>query len=587
MQRLLQLPRALLGIVLLAVLLCLPTLRIGFYADDHAQLVVLEHTVPALERSPLDLYGFTSGDPAEMQAMIREGLGPWWTDPHLRLHFMRPLTSALIALDHAVYGRSAAFYHLTNVALYALVVLAAGLFYRRVLPDRTTATLAALLFAVAGSHAQPVAWIACRHLCVSTAPALLGLVAHLRFRQEGWRPGRWLGPLGLAVGMLGSEGSLGVAVLWLAYELLGAQGERRARIAGALPVLGLVAVYAAVYKVLGFGARGSGHYVEPLAEPLAFAGALIQRVPVMLGDLFVGLPSDLSPVVPVAPFVIVGLVATAGMIALVRAVLPAIAEDERRALRWLLPGALGAILLSLGGFLGSRLLMVPSVGGSALIAILLRRAGDRIAERGPGLSTLALRAGRALLFFVHLVLSPLALVNGAVMLTAFARAGAEVVTRAELDGPAPRRIMVVMASDPMASFYPPAILALERPQIPFRWHVLSMARRTHRLTRTGPSSFRLATVDGSLLDGVFAQVFRSPRVPFHVGDRFALDGGTVSVASVEGGMPTAIDVQVDLPLDDPTLRLLSWRDGALRRIPPLREGESVELRWSPGPFQLF
>src|SRR5262245_54797286 len=123
MARLLQHPRALFGIVILSVLLALPTLAIGFYADDHAQLVALEHAVPGLDWSPLDLYRFSSGDPAEVQAAVKEGLGPWWTDPHLRARFMRPLTSALLALDHLLYGRSAAFYHLTSVAFYALLVL--------------------------------------------------------------------------------------------------------------------------------------------------------------------------------------------------------------------------------------------------------------------------------------------------------------------------------------------------------------------------------------------------------------------------------------------------------------------------------
>ena len=84
--------------------------------------------------------------------------------------------------------------------------------------------LALLVFTLDSSHTWPVAWIANRNALVAAVPALLGLVAHLRWREQGWRPGLPLSMLGLGVGLLGGEAALGVFAYVGAYELVGARG---------------------------------------------------------------------------------------------------------------------------------------------------------------------------------------------------------------------------------------------------------------------------------------------------------------------------------------------------------------------------
>ncbi|MEJ7730029.1 MAG: hypothetical protein WKG00_12515 [Polyangiaceae bacterium] len=97
-------------------------------------------------------------------------------------------------------------------------MLAAGAILRRAVPP-TAAAIALLLFVVDDAHVQPIGWISSRHMVVAAAPALFGLWAHLRAREDGWVLGRFLGPLGVAVGLLGSEAALGVLGFWIAYDL--------------------------------------------------------------------------------------------------------------------------------------------------------------------------------------------------------------------------------------------------------------------------------------------------------------------------------------------------------------------------------
>ena len=352
-------------------------------------------------------------------------------------------------------------------------------------------------------------------------------------------------------------------------------------------MLAIAAVYAVTYKSLGFGAAGSGGYLDPAAEPLAYAHALATRVPALLVDAFVHVPAEVSTIAPALPFVIAGVAVTFGVGALFRAVLPAVPDDERAALRWLVPAALGSLLLAAGGFPGSRLLFFPSIGVAVLLAVLLHRGTERLASAPPVRGKIGLHIGRALLVVVHLIFAPLLFVGNAAPFAETARKGEEAFRRAEVERGAPRRVVVLAASDPMASFYPAAIAALVAPETLGTWNVLSMARADHRVTRTGPKSLRLDVVGGRMMEGAFEIVFRSPRAAFHPGDRVEISGATVTVIAVDRGAPTAVEASFDVALDDPALYLLTWRDGRLARFSPPPVGGSADLRWSPGPLGFF
>ena len=51
----------------------------------------------------------------------------------------------------------------------------------------------------------------------------------------------------------------------------------------------------------------------------------------------------------------------------------------------------------------------------------------------------------------------------------------------------------------------------------------------------------------------------------------------VTVLEADGAGPTRVGYAFDAPLEDPSLLLLHWKDGALRRFTPPGVGEKVSL----------
>jgi 4-amino-4-deoxy-L-arabinose transferase-like glycosyltransferase len=109
-----------------------------------------------------------------------------------------PITWLSLGVDHALWGKQALGYHLTNVLLHAtttlVVVLLAGKLFTKALRTRDIRSLIAaavvgLLFAVHPIHVESVAWISERKDLVCGVFYMLSLVAYLRF-SEG-QPRLW------------------------------------------------------------------------------------------------------------------------------------------------------------------------------------------------------------------------------------------------------------------------------------------------------------------------------------------------------------------------------------------------------------
>jgi hypothetical protein len=496
----------------------------------------------------------------------------------------------LLALDHRVFGESALGYHLHSLVWFVALLAVAGALFRRVLP-RETATLALVVFALADANVAPAAWVAARHGLVAAVPALLGLVALVRARQDGWSPGRWLAPLGMAVGLLGGETALGAVALALAYDLLGPSrddGSLRSRVVRAAPTATLAVAYLAVYAAAGGGAHGSGAYLSPLDSPAAFATAALTRFPVLVGNALLGVPSELSVAGFERQVVVVGLGAALGAALLWRACAPLASDEERAAVRWAVPGAAAALLTSLGAFPGARLLLVPNVGVAIFVATILRRG---FAE-GP--HAVARRAGAGFLALTSVVLAPpLALLNQHA-LEQMARTTERLAQGAESEAGGARRVFLVAASDPMVALYPRFVLLHEGAAEPQKtsigcWSWLDGGKADVRVTRIGPDAIAVEPVGAALLRGGFEGLYRSPLLPMHEGDEVGQCGARVRVASVAGGFPTRIDVRFGAELEDAAAGfvLLAWREGTLRRLAPPAMGESVVIPWSVGPSGLF
>jgi hypothetical protein len=574
-------PRAGGVVVALGLLLALPSLSLGFFSDDYTFIDYLERRV-AFNSPWWDLYRFTPGDPTEVRRLIALGQYPWWTTPDLRMHFVRPIPSALFALDHAVFGRNPVLWHVHSLLWFGALLLAANALFRRLLPA-ATATVALLLFALSDAGFAPSAWLSARHHLLAALFSALGLLAHVRWRTEGWKPGRPLALLSFVVALLCGEAALGALALAFAYEVLGtSEPPLGSRVVRGLPFAGLAIAYLSLYSAFGCGGYGGAGYLSPLSEPVAFVLAAAKRFPIFLADAVLGTPAEAANLESVArPLVVVGLVAAALYALLLRAVLRHATDGERAAVKWLLPGALVAMSAGLGGFPGARELMIPNFGLSPTLAVVL------VHGFAAGRGALARRVGAGFLALVHIGLAPIMQLGNERTLKQMAIASAVVTEDARRETDARGGIRILQASDPMVGMYPGAILAAETDRRAACGAWISGVQADVIVERTGPRSFTVAPKGTTFLKGAFEDLFRASWHPLAVGYEQPVCGAVVRVVALEGGLPSRIEVTADADLDAPSGGWVAWQSGALRpfAFPPI--GSTTEIGWSPGPMGMF
>ncbi len=569
-------PRVLWLACLLAVLLTVPGFWMGAFGDDYFHQAVLEGLIKF--GGPLNLYQFASGDPAAMQESLCHGTYPWWTLPEIRVVFFRPLSSALLWADRLLFGNNLTGPHIHSALWYAALVLVCGWLFRRTLPGKV-AVLALLIFVLNQSHWFPAVWPANRNALVAAVPALAGFVAYIRWRETGWRWGLPLSLLGLIVGFAGSETAVGVLGFWGFYEALGTRDSLLGKVKAFLPVLAVTAGYVLLYKGLGYGAHGSGSYLDPTGEPLLYVTVLPMRLLALTGGLLASMPVDLwvlflslRPLLSLTGFAALVLFAW-----LLWRCWPALEEGHRRTLRWIIPGTALSLLPVAATFPMNRLLLVPSIGGSVVIATLLAHYWGAWRQFAGTRRRLAM-ALVAFLVLANFIVPPLAWTAQSLIIMKLDRHVEEVYLATPLvysEDPAVHNVLLV-APDPLACAYPPIIHALltRHRNLP-PWLCLSLAPHDHRLTRTAENALTLEVIDGCMLQTEFEQLMRGPSWPLRKGEKLNLCGVEIEVLSANAIGPTSIGVTFDRSLDDPALNFLVWKDGGFGhfQMPPI--GDSV------------
>lgn len=580
--RLLRFPAVTVVAVVLGVLVCSPALRAGFFADDYLQLAMLEGR--AGDHGPLDLYRFMGRDAAESAQIFARGPWPWFGDPGVTGRFLRPLSSALLALDHALFGARAAAWHAHALLWYAALIAAVAALYRRAAPEGAGA-LALILFAIDDAHAMPAGWMASRHALVAAVPCALGLLAHLRAREDGWRPGRWLGVAAFGVGLAGGETALAMLGYVVAYELLGRADRLAVRARALAPYAALAALYLGTYKILGYGVRGSSLYLDPLRDPVHFAAQLPGRLAALAGGQILGAMVDLwmFDVRTRAPLIAIGAAGVAILALVLRAAMRAGTEEERRAVRWWLAGSVLSLVVVASGSMGNRLLLAPGLGAFVAIAFALRHAYRAARKRVPSgrAPRAALALAAAVLGLVHLVAAPLLLVAA---LESLRSQGEDVARTAGAPGVVPAHgshVVVLAAQSPVVALFGGAYRLYAPEPRPAGWHVLSFAALDHRLTRTGLRTFELEVLGGRMLDGTLGELLRRPGAPILAGLEVPLDCGRVRVLDAPGGQPSRIEVTFDRDLEGQGVSLLVHDEGAFRAVALPPEGGSIVIPVHP------
>jgi hypothetical protein len=557
----------------------------GLLFDDHYWRLSLEIGVEGWDPGPglpFRLYDFTPS--AETAAMWRElSYIPWWSAEDLSIRFFRPLSSLFLWIDFKAFAQTLWIAHLHSIAWFLALVAVVVALHRRVIDNAKTAMLASVMYAIAVGPTAPAAWISARHTTIASVFGLLALVLHLRRREtgSGGVAGRVLPPILVGISMLGGELSVAALALIFAYELLGRAGidPLRRRLAALLPYAALAGAYLVFYTTAGYGARATGLYVSPVTDPLRFLAAAALRVPIFLGELVAVSPAlavtarpDLQP-----GHATWGLVTTA-LVALMLFVLRrSLDVSERRALRWLVPGALVSLLPGAAGVLGGRALLPALVASTLFVAILLRHGLAAAREKGRSMAgRVALWLAVIVLGLAHLVYAPFVRVAVTYVWTGLAGDTERIAAEVPDCGP---RFVVLASHDPTIITYVPAAMTPGRVVEGFR--VLSAAPNDHRLENVTASGFDVVVV-GERGVSFWERVYRDK--PLRAGDAVELSDLRVEVIDAVELGPTRLRVDLRGPLVEPGLCLLVWRDGALRRIDTPVPGEVVELPYRKGPM---
>ncbi len=585
----------------------------GFYSDDYAQYAMLQSAYPA-RRSPLDLFDFSDGSPEEVRVLRDRGLLPWWSHPRLRLAMVRPLSSLLIVLDNELFGADHLLYHLHSLLWWIVLALAVALLYRELLPWRAAA-LATVFFALEEGNGVPLLWLANRNALVSLGLGLLGLWAHIR-RRRGGSPRYAVASAALfALSLLGGEWAFTVFAYLLAFELFGVSDPVRVRARALLPAACMALAFLTTQYLLQYSVLSSAVYINPFLEPLVFLVEVCCRIPVFLAELVFGLSASWwfggSPwgnfflkldmfslsvwkQIPGWEFwhVLIGLASSAVAGLLIAWALRARDHEQRRQLGWLLLGALISLVPMTAPIPLPRSVLPASVGVSALWAVVLLQAVQRLRDAlriRPLRPPLAALAALCFLLYFQLWQASRRSLDEVRDYVNMGAAQRRWVLGSDLDGPAVGRQHVVLVSgvDHTVSYFTPFILFAHGRAMPRSFRVLSGAERAHRLSRTGPRVLELFAIGGPLLTSESERFFRADRYPMQTGDTVVLEGMRVEVLQTEGGKPLHVRFTFDRPLEDCSYRFLHCTENGMRRFELPAVGQQRILPIAPSPSLLL
>jgi hypothetical protein len=557
-----------------AMLLSASCLWLGFYLDDYVGRYIYSDLEGAKRLFELYAggYGLANGNPADTHWQIEAGWAPWWTYDHLLIRLFRPLGVVTHWLDMQLWPNSAWLMHLQSLAWLALLVLVTTRMYRGALGARIGG-LAALLFAFDHTHGFVVGYICNRHALVTALLGVLCLDQHVRAHTQRSRRQQLLAYVIYVIALASGESTVAILGYIVAYALC-VQTEsfvrRGLRLA---PYVLITMLWRVAYTRAGFGAFGSGMYIDPGRDPWAYLLALCERAPVLLLGQFLAPPAEVQAVAA-APWgaIILGL-AVVFTAALVLALLPLLRRN-RMACFWAL-GALGSLVPAASTYPHNRQLLLTSFGAMALLAQLWHF--HLIELRGKALGG-GLRFSRELcklLIFVHLFASPLALpvtTCTVAMMTPLARAPESVG-----DEIAGRDAVFLTAPDYFAVKLVQLQRRIDHKPLARRWRALGFGPEHIHATRVDARTLEFVYREG-ILSSPFMELYRDRRMPMQRGERIELEGLSIEVLDLtRDGRAQRVRFRFDNELAAPTFRFFYWVQGRFERFVLPEIGGSREL----------
>jgi hypothetical protein len=576
-------PSVIAAIALFGVVLNLGSLSVGLLADDFVHLMLIVGRLAGLPAPGhwWEIFGVPAARTIPVSDLIAAGVLPWWTSPAYSAAFFRPLSAALHYLDYWLWPTRFALMHAHNLAWYGLLIALVALCYRRLTDSAALATLASLFYALDDAHAEGVAWVAGRNTVVAACCCAAALLAHDCARRDSSRRGAWGAPIFTGLGLAAAEGGAAVWGLLIAHAICIDPAPVRSRLRALLPHLAVTAVWLTVYRSLGYGARGSGFYIDPVRSPIAFLEHLPTRLASGLLELLT-VPGSVYALLS-GPWITTIRAASLALLLVLTWYWIRAARTNRYTAFWLV-----SMLLSLlpfcGVVSGARLLFTPSMGAFALLATpvaqAIRRGAGRISTLAPTLLSLA-----AVIVVVHGI--------GAAVLSSLRapqfdeigdglRKLASSIQVAPADA-ARSTVFVLNTPEYMTTASTPMLRGLQN-QTAVGFYHLGASERPVTVRRISPSVFELAPVGGYLAE-ITSTFVRDPKERFTRGAHWRLGPAELRVVELTAdGRPARVQIELENP-DDPRWLWVYWRGPkeAYRatRLPAL--GTSLLLTSDPIP----
>jgi len=479
-------------LAILAMTLTAPALWRGWEGDDLIhRMMLLSSSLPASLRGLLLFL-----DPDVNIQLMDQGTVPWWALETARVSFFRPLSVLTLWLDYQLWPSSAALMRAQSILWYGGVCALATLFYRRFLGRMWVAGLAAFLFAVDYARWSSVRSLAARNVLLALLFGLLALLAHDRWRREGWRAGALLGSLWLALAVLSAEAGVGTVAYLAAYSVFLDRGTWHRRLSSLIPYTAVVVSWRIMYQHLDYGAWGSGFYVDPGREPLRFAAAVLERGPVLLLGQWLGIDPAPYALLSVQARSVLWLIVLLFIAVVLVTVVPLLRKN-RLARFWGLGMVLAVVPASAMSVPTGRLLAFVGLGAMGLVAQFVGGLYDRSdwvpvhrAWRLPAWTLCYLLIG------FHAILSPLLLTVSLAVQDPFSQSVTDL-------GPLPEAehqdVIIVNAPSPGHSIYVPGLRSIRGQPVAAHWRILAPGYSSVYVTRIDAETVVVRPQHGYLL----------------------------------------------------------------------------------------
>lgn len=563
----------------LILLFCAPSLSSGWLGDDlihHEMLVGGE----ASAARTADLAYCFSGGPKRLPPLAAN---PWWTNPSLRLCYFRPLSSLTLALDHHLFWRHPALAHVHS---WLWFLLACGGVYSlaRILLDARAATLAALIYGTSSFAFTARVWIAARHACVSAALTAIALALYVRGRERHSPRLALCGLVLLAAGLLGGEGALGGFGFVLAYELVRARDAVYPRLAYGAAATAIALGYVVWYARSGFGAVGCGAYLDPMRQPSDFLLGLPGRLLTLLAQAVLGIPSGPWMLPPLHPlFPLCGVVALLLLLAAFRFRAQPLTSTEKPTLHFLAVGSLLGAFPATTALFGGRVLMIPGIGLSLLLALAITPG---IAAACTASSSLRLRSRIVVLLLLAGVCLAHPIVGiGQIYVLHRTQQAEQRVAHSPIGVCATARHVYVLGTNEITiGWYAPYLLQHSPRQR--SWDQLSLATGDLQITRHSERALCLRAQNGRALAGMLYKEFGPPYTSAAQRAEVTLSGATVRLGEVDAQGVRSLCVELNgaeaASADDPRYCWLRYDGTQLVSIALPAVGSSLVLPYVRG-----